>query len=296
MKLIKAISLSLGNLQEPVLTSYRLGIIIHQLYLSKVFNGEPLVRLSKGYASVSEFNTNLDKLLQSGVLKNHPNFPNKVFRILGRKEADAGEVACTVDPFCYVSHLSAMRFHGLTNRLPAKLFISGPDQPIWRQKALEQMKKDLGDDLPVYLDGKMPKLTFPKLHRIDRTEIQRYSTTHHGAYKNVSESSLRVSTIGRTFLDMLRSPLLCGGMAHVIEVWEEHASAYLKPIVSEIDRHGGPIEKVRAGYLLKEKLGLTDETIDGWKKFVSRGGSRKLDPSEPYVPKWSEYWCLSINI
>lgn len=296
MELIKAISLSLGNLQEPVLTSYRLGIILHRLYISKKFNGEQLSRLSKKYASASEFNATVDKLKRNGVLESHPNFPNKVYRILGRKESDPGEVACTVDPFCCVSHLSAMRFHGLTNRLPAKLFISGPDQPLWRQKALEQMTKDLGDQSSVYFDGNMPKLTFPKLRRIDRTEIHRFSTAHQGAYKNVSEPMLRVSTIGRTFLDMLRSPHLCGGMAHVIEVWEEHARAYFKPIVSEIDRHGGPIDKVRAGYLLNEKMGLADDTVETWKKFVSRGGSRKLDPAEAYMPKWSEHWCLSINI
>jgi hypothetical protein len=296
MELIKAISLSLGSLQEPVLTSYRLGIIIHRLYLSKTFNGEPLSRLLKDHASAAEFNTAVGNLIRNGVLESHPNFPNKVYRILGRKESDAGEVACTVDPFCCVSHLSAMRFHGLTNRLPAKLFISGPNQHLWRQKSLEQMGKDLGDTLSVYFDGDMPKLTFPKMRRIDRTDIHRFSTTHPGAYKNVSEPLLRVSTIGRTFLDMLRSPHLCGGMAHVIEVWEEHARAYLKPIVSEIDRHGDPIDKVRAGYLINEKLRLADETVDAWKKFVSRGGSRKLDPSEPYMPQWSEHWCLSINI
>lgn len=39
---------------------------------------------------------------------------------------NAEEVVCSVDPFCYVSHLSAMEYHGLTNRMPTLLFISSP--------------------------------------------------------------------------------------------------------------------------------------------------------------------------
>ncbi len=296
MELTKAISLSLGSLNEPVVTSYRLGVIVHQLYLSKAFHGEPLSHLSKVRASSIEFNVALGKLLQNGIIENHPNFPRNVYRILGRVESDVAEVACTIDPFCCISHLSAMRFHGITNRLPAKLFISGPNHPHWRQKAHELMAHELGDQLPSYLDGDMPRLMLPMMRRIDRMDIHRFSTLFPIAFKSVTEPLLRVSTIGRTFLDMLRSPLLCGGMAHVIEVWEEYGQSYLQPIVSELERHGDPIDKVRAGYLLNEKLGIADETVNSWTKFARRGGSRRLDPTEPYMPRWSEKWCLSLNV
>lgn len=158
------------------------------------------------------------------------------------------------------------------------------------------MRKDLDNDLKIYLQEKMPQLRHLKMSRIDRMEVHRHSSVHWRAYKNVHEKVFRVSTIGRTFLDMLREPILCGGMRHVIEVWEEQAQIYLQAIVNEIDKNGLPIDKVRAGYILDEKLGLTNDIVETWTEYAQRGGSRKLDPSEEYIPEWSERWCLSLNI
>ena len=296
MNLSKAVSLSLGEVQEPVVTHYRLGLIVHQLYLEKMFQGERLSYLTKGHATATEFNEVVRQLNDAGILRSHPNFPGKVYRLLGQKDSDINEVACTIDPFCYVSHLSAMAHHGITNRMPVKLFISGPDPIQWKVEALKQMERDLGDSMQTYVEGGMPQLTRPKLQRIDRVEIHRYSSLHWGAFINVRGKSLRVSTIGRTFLDMLRSPNLCGGMNHVIEVWEEQAQTYLNAIVGEIDQHGGPIDKVRAGYLLDERIKIKNPTVEDWTKYAKRGGSRKMDPSAEYMPHWSEKWCLSLNI
>ena len=112
----------------------------------------------------------------------------------------------------------------------------------------------------------------------------------------VKGQCLRVSSIGRTFFDMLRNPSLCGGIYHVLDVYEESVKRYLKVIVNELERHGSAIDKVRAGYVLEERLGLSDPCIDGWKEHIQRGGSRKLVADEPYKPVFSDNWCLSINI
>ena len=82
----------------------------------------------------------------------------------------------------------------------------------------------------------------------------------------------------------------------MIEVWERESTNYLKPIINEIDKHGGPIDKVRAGYLLEEVVGINDQTIHSWLSYSMRGGSRKLDPEQEYAPRWSEKWCLSLNV
>jgi predicted transcriptional regulator of viral defense system len=296
MKLELALTLSLGELSEPVVTRYRLGVILHQLYIAKAFQGEPLNRLAREFAGVTEFNHALRLLEASGILKSHPNFPKKAYRLLGRKEESAEEAACAIDPFCYVSHLSAMSHHGLTNRLPVKLFLSTPDPRRWKEEAQKQMEKELGDEFETYLSAGLPTLTRLSMTRIGQTEVHRFHSLHWGAYKNVRGKTIKVSTIGRTFLDMLRNPELCGGMHHVIEVFEEHASLYLSAIVGEIDQHGGPIDKVRAGYILEERMGLEDSAFEKWMEFVARGGSRKLDPSEEYQPQWSSKWCLSLNL
>jgi predicted transcriptional regulator of viral defense system len=106
----------------------------------------------------------------------------------------------------------------------------------------------------------------------------------------------RVATIGRTFLDMLREPDLCGGIYHVLDIFAEQAPRYLRLIVDEIDRHGTKIDKVRAGYVLAERLNLTHPAFAVWQTCAQRGGSRKLDAQADYSPRFSETWCLSINI
>ncbi|MDZ7661059.1 hypothetical protein [Thiohalophilus sp.] len=95
---------------------------------------------------------------------------------------------------------------------------------------------------------------------------------------------------------MIRNPDYCGGVRHIIDVYKDNADIYLKTIVEEIDRHGGPIDKVRAGYILDEVCKLNDQKINKWLGNVQRGGSRKLVASAPYSPIFSEKWCISINL
>ncbi|MCC6880676.1 MAG: hypothetical protein WBE58_14175 [Verrucomicrobiales bacterium] len=296
MDLIKAITLSLGEVGEPVVTAYRLGLIVHRLYVQKEYQGEKISRLQKDFATSSEFNTRLAELRAAGVLRPLRGCSAVVYGLLGRQDDDAEEIACSIDPFCYLSHLSAMAHHGLTERIPSALFVSSPDPKSWKQFASERMEKDLKQDYEAYRQNGLPLLTRLKMEKIGRRDVHRFASSHLGAYKKVQGKTLRVSSIGRTFLDMLRNPELCGGMRHVMEVFEEHGAAYLQLILNEISLHGAKIDKVRAGYILEERMNLKDATLDSWVEFAQRGGSRKLDASAEYVPKWSERWCLSLNL
>lgn len=296
MTLSKAVTIILSKLQDQLITRYGLGVVIHKLYLEKACGGEALDNLSKPYANSTDLNRVIKSLEASAILHELPNFRGKAYRVLGGKHENPEDVACVLDPFSYVSHLSAMSYHGLTNRLPTKLFLSSPDSKKWAEFANEKMHKDLGENFDTYREEGMPLLTRAKFSKIGKTEIHRINSTRLGAFKNIRDRSMRVSTIGRTFLDMLESPELCGGIRHVIEVFENEAPNYITPIVYEINEYGRPIDKVRAGYILEERLGIKSETIDKWVKFATRGGSRKLDATEEYYPEWSEKWCLSLNI
>jgi len=79
-------------------------------------------------------------------------------------------------------------------------------------------------------------------------------------------------------------------------MFEEHCESYLPLIVDEINQHGKPIDKVRAGYIMEELCGIGDEKFSSWGAFAQRGGSRKLDASSEYVSKWSEKWKISLNL
>lgn len=296
MNFIQPIASRLAEVSEPLVTAYRLGVIIHDVYQAKENEGRGAVESKVRKATHAQFGMHLQELIDAGLLKRHRNFPNTAFRIIGRPDENPGEIACTVDPFCTVSHLSAMAWHGLTDRIPHRLFLSSLPSREWNAEAAKLMRQDLGDDLDQYVKSGLPAPAKPVISKIDRTEIHVLNTRNRGAFLKISGRTLRVSKIGRVFLEMLRNPELCGGLRHVIETYQRHAAGYLRLIVSEIDRHGEPIDKIRAGYILEEKAGIRDETVESWTRFAQRGGSRKLDATAPYHHEWSDKWLLSLNL
>ena len=299
MEIQTALALEIGHLKQPVVTSYDIGQLVFQLYQAKTYKGEKLSRIQKDYPERQDYNRLVKMLLRAGVLQEKKTVPNpEVFTVLGTGQPSSGEVACCVDPFAYVSHLSAMEWHGLTDRIPKTLFISSPAPPDWKKFSLERMLKDLGgsEAYAVYRYSRFPQLRRLNLAKIGRETVHRHASLHPGAFIALRDRWLRVATIGRTFLDMIREPDLCGGIYHVLGVYQEHAERYLQLVVDEIDQHGTKIEKTRGGYILEERLGLNHETIGKWVKFAQRGGSRKLYAHSEYSPRFSEKWCLSLNI
>ncbi|MGX2042277.1 type IV toxin-antitoxin system AbiEi family antitoxin domain-containing protein (plasmid) [Methylocaldum sp. MU1018] len=300
MDIRTAVTLEIGQLHQPVVTSYQLGCLIFHLYQTKVYRGEKLNRIQKDVPERLEYNRLITSLVRDGILQNSRDVPNKeVFVVLGQNMAAAEDIACCVDPFGYISHLSAMEYHGLTDRLPKILFLTTPSSPHWGQLAIQRMQKDLGlEGFDLYSQASLPLLRRLRLAKIHRKTVNVHTSVHcgPGAYVSMHGRPLRVATIGRTFLDMIREPDLCGGIYHVLDVYADYAGRYLRLIVDEVDRHGSKLDKVRVGYILDERLGLTHPTIKSWHALVQRGGSQKLLAQAAYSAHFSEKWCLSINI
>ena len=112
----------------------------------------------------------------------------------------------------------------------------------------------------------------------------------------MSGEQTRITSIGQTFADMLTEPGLCGGLRHVLDVWEREAGQWVSEIVGAIEHLDSKIAKVRAGYILSEVMGIEHPTIHSWEQYAQRGGSRKLDPDAEYAPVFSEKWMISINV
>jgi len=295
-KIIKTLTQYLSSLQQPVITNYELYSTIFNLFKAKKFS-----KINLNNKNSFQFFKYLQEkivkpIIDLGIITPLHYFPNqRVFQIIS-KQQNAEDIACTIDPFAYISHLSAMAYHGLSNRIPKVIYLSSPASNDWMEFAKKRMKNDLGNFYKDYCDYSLPKLTKLNFSRIQNNKIFRYSSIHHGAFKHIEGRTLRVSTIGRTFLDMLREPDYCGSMYHVIDVFKNYAEQYSNLIIDEIDRHGTNIEKSRAGYLLEEILHIENHRINKWAKAVKRGGSRKLDPKQAYSEKYSERWSLSLNM
>ena len=232
-------------------------------------------------------------LIDTGIIRSDRDYGARVFRISSIYDRHAEEIVCLADPTCYVSYLSAMERWGLTNRSPKALMLSRPD----RKTALEKLRRHRQNILGEYHDINILPLHLTKHpERVRGGLVQMYMTKSAGANLTFRGSDVRISTIGQTFLDMLQKPDLCGGMPHVLEVWEQHAKTYLDSIVAAVDTASSGLVKSRAGYILQEYLGLNHSRISNWTTFSQRGGSRKLDPSQNYAPTYSETWMISINV
>jgi predicted transcriptional regulator of viral defense system len=167
---------------------------------------------------------------------------------------------------------------------------------MWRKQAKERMQKDLGSRFDDYLACKLPLMRRFNLHKIGSTAVQFHERSQLGAFRLVPDSPLRVATVGRVFLDMVREPGLCGGIQHVVDVFMTEAKRHQRLIVDEVERNGTAIDKVRTGYLLSEICKLDDSVVEKWTQLAQRGGSRKLDPEAEYMAYFSEKWHLSINV
>lgn len=281
-----ALGQHLGSRGEPTVSHYGLALATWELSQSGT---APLDGAS--------FHRILQQMLRNGVLRPIAGLSGApVYLLIGAHVTDARVLACAADPFCYVSHLSAMEFHGLTDRMPEQLYIASPAPGAWKQFAEEQMQKDLGDGYAGYLAAGLPPLLRSRPEKLLGKPVHTSTSIHLGAYRHFKDQRIRVATRGRTFLDMLRAPQLCGGISHVLQAYKDHAPPSLRLILDEIDQHGQPIDKVRAGWVLETLCRLHDPRIDAWTAFAQRGGSRKLDASADYSSEFSERWALSLNV
>lgn len=274
---------ALSSATGPAITPYELGKLVY-------LKGKSL----ETKALKKEYERTVDALISVRLLVRIDT--TNAFLLFGHSAATPSEIACCLDPFAYVSHLSAMEHHGLTDRFPRILYLTRPPAAEWRRQAEARMEKDLGEDLQNYRLSGLPRLTLPALTNVAGAIIHLHERSQFGAFRNVAGSPLRVATIGRVFLDMLREPKSCGGIQHVLDIYRREAKRNLRLIVDEIDRHGQSIDKVRAGFILTEVCHLELETVSQWQAYAQRGGSRKLDPDAEFASKYSERWKLSINV
>jgi len=300
LSMVGALNLRLSATHAlPTVSSYDIALAAARIYASGEYEGQKVRNLQRKFPKRADITRYKDQLLSVGVLQQNKHFPPEVWRMTGSPFDTPSDIICSLDPFCYISHLSAMEYHGLTDRIPKIVFVTTPSLPEWREAAQRKMERDYGDLYSEFKESDLPTIKNHTIKSIGRTviNVHRSKAAILGAFVSTRERPVRVSSIGRTFMDMLRNPELCGGMNHVVDVYSSSVSSYVRLVVDEIDRNGSQIEKVRAGYILEEICGIRENsTINSWVKFSQRGGSRKLDPAGDYWPKFSDKWCLSINI
>lgn len=274
---------------KPVLTQFDFFQIVRKMYRD---HSNSKLYLRSNAPTKDDYTRIVADLKKTAIVAPDRDYGKRVIRVLAVSDLPAEDIVCLVDPTCHVSHLSAMQRWGLTDRRPDALVLTRPDRRTATEKIRDYMREALGEGettpFPLRIVGHPD--------RVRRRAIRVHESKAPGKWLRNRGSEFRLSTIGQTFLDMLRRPDLCGGMSHVLDVWEEHAETYLDEIVSTVDSSISGLLKSRAGYILEERLGLYHHVIESWKRFGQRGSSRKLDPAEPYAPAFSETWMISLNV
>jgi hypothetical protein len=297
----KAVIEELNKRKWPVVTSYELFRLVWLVY--KHPENFPIkIRKKTDTAEWLQYHKVLTELTENRFIRpdvdfrlHSPRF--EVFRVADVPDAPAEDIFCLVDPFAAVAYLSALQRYGLTVRQPKALSMMTPDPRSWQKRSSEKQLQDYGFD-PADADLKyFVPLTLPKFpERLRDREITVHRPKTEYPLQPISDSFARIIEVGNLFVQTLEAPDLCGGIEHVLEVWDEHAdTSYLELIILAVNEAPSAIVKVRAGYILTERLQIADPRIEAWKRFAQRGGSRKLDPSKPYAPTFSEAWMLSLN-
>lgn len=286
-----ALAERLASTERPIVTPYELFLEIWHLYAS----GTKLYLRSK-IPNLNDYNRIRRNLSRRKIISPDPDYHHRAYRILSNGDLPADDICCLVDPFCYISHLSAMQRYGLTNRRPRALHLCRPDRQAAKKLARERMLSAYEDELPKSSDDYISLVIVSHPSNVRGRQISVFDTKNYSKSVQIRGAHARIATIGQTFLETLQNPRLCGGMPHVLNVWKEHAGKYLEEIISAVDECDTKIVRVRAGYILDELLGKNHPSIDRWLAVAQRGSSRLLNPEKPYVPNYSEKWMISLNV
>ncbi|CAI2039291.1 Uncharacterised protein [Serratia fonticola] len=282
----------LSKHDHPAIGLHDINWYIYTLYRDREFDGVRIGKISASEPDHRVLDDALNDLKTQGILS--PIVEGIVFQVSNKDKASAQQIACSLTPYSYLAYLTAMEWHGITDRILNTVHLVQSSQ-AQAKKLLEaritEEFNDIKDSQPL-----LPR-KITSLGKIDGKEIVIHNKKNFVAKRELYGSGgIRVTNVGETFLDMLKEPDMCGGFTHVMEVFEEYAKEHLPLIVKTIDKEGNSIDKARAGYILEEVCHLSHRTIDSWKLSVQRGGSRKLVASHPYKEVFSEVWCISLNL
>lgn len=289
---ISALEKCLVSLGQPVVSDYSIFLCAQKISDEGSYKDMPIHAQKTPFSREKGLRL-LRELKSRHIIRKDEDFKSTIYRVNEIADRDAEEICAIADPFCYISHLSAMSRQGLTNRIPGRLYITTPERVLWNRLRDAVIEKDYGLNLSIKNKQTFKQPGFyPQIRNIS---VIRHESKSPARVQNIKGSYARISEIGDTFVDMLSHPALCGGMEHIMDIWKEHAPTYLDEIVEAVDRCSAKIIKVRAGYMLDELLQIEDQRIQSWVTFAQRGGSRVLNSENSYVPIFSKKWMISLN-
>ena len=289
---------------------------INIIYRDKSYAGIPASRIRNSSPKNEQIASTIQDLIYRGVMEpeNKYNFDDDEKKFLSletnirgtffsnripehflisKKNIDSREqIICSIFPYGYISHISAMRWYGITDRLPKEVYYTALSKEQWKKRSLIEITTRMGNNIKA--NEFIP--TYP------RNEIyfgRRLIVTSKEINSLPLENSLgvRVQNVGELFNSMFSKTDYCGGQQHVIDVFKEHGDSVKNTVIKYVDRFGSKIDKARIGFMYSRVLDVESEIIEKWKieSQKTRGSSKKLFSNAPFCSAYCEEWNLSLN-
>lgn len=293
----------LNDYPYSVITRERISEQIYIFYIAKEYKGQKIGLIRKAQASVNDYSNNISKLERAGLLVTlgelsptdfyAKDYLYNSYVIRGKPEYSPQEIACTIYPHAYISKINAMAWYGITDRIPKVIRLTTCSPAEWRKKSLDEIR--IASNIFIEPMHFIPK--FPKNMPILGKELIVSTETDFIEPVQIKNSPMKVSSIGKTFVDMLRVPKECGGIDHVIDTYIEYGSRYSSQIIDFLNEHGRKIDIARTGFVLQKIVGIDHPKLTEWQieSQRSRGSSKILVPGEPFSPIFDADWSLSLN-
>ncbi|EIJ43150.1 putative transcriptional regulator [Beggiatoa alba B18LD] len=283
-----------NNIKEKIiywiLNEYPFSVITKARLYEQIYSFTPE---KINYADV------VNKLLNIGILHERGEPEKHIYYLIaGKPTYSTKEIICCLYPYGYLSYISAMEWYELTDKIPREIIFTVCNQKIWRDNALRDIKTRLPNDTTIPSNF-IPKYPLTKTQIINQEQVIIAHESNIIEPVQIKNTPIRVSSIGKTFIDMLRKPELCGGEEHVLEVYLEHGKKYAKQIITALKNpQNKKIDIARVGFVLDKMLGVQHEQITTWQKEAKneRGSSKKLSHLHEFSPIYDEDWSLSINV
>lgn len=215
------------------------------------------------------------------VKKNHNNTPQELLNI--------------IYPYGYLSHLSAMQYYDLTDKLPITIFMTFLANNEWKMVSvkdhLEKVTPFFPEDEEVFCH--IPRYPVQDTYFKKELFFKRVKKLEpHTEFEN----RLKVINVGELFIQMLNEPDLCGGFDHVFDIYQQYAKIFLKKILKSLDM-ASKIDQTRVCFMLDKVLDIKNQKIDRIKETMKnqRGSSRKMISNEPFSPYFCLEWNISLN-
>lgn len=287
-----------------VISKEKLSEQIFIFYSTKEYKNEKIGLIRKSSASPNDFNIYIGKLERAGVIVNYGSGSSdllhykdhlkNIYSISGKPEYSPQEAVCSVYPYGYISKINAMAWYGITDKIPKVIRFTCCSPAEWKKRSLTEIRANC-DNPYVEPSWFIPK--YPKNNDIFSLQLIVSSESSFTDPVKVRNSPIRVSSIGKTFIDMLRYPEECGGIDHVLETYNEYGKKYSQQIINELEVHGRKIDIARTGFVLQKISGVSSQRLTQWQieSKGTRGSSKILVPGQPFSDIFDEDWSLSLN-